>query len=66
MYTKVLNQFQSKINELKNLTLDQDQFNSLISQLISSMNLDENIVVSPQNQCDTSSFLRHIASLCSI
>ena len=37
------NQFQSKINELKNLTLDQDQFNSLISQLISSMNLDENI-----------------------
>ena len=37
------NQFQSRINELKNLTLDQDQFNSLISQLISSMNLDENI-----------------------
>ena len=32
-----------KINLLKDLTLDQEKFNSLISQLISNMSLDENI-----------------------
>ena len=37
------NQFKNKINELKDLTLDQEKFNSLISKLISNMRLDENI-----------------------
>ena len=36
-------QFKSKVAELKNLTLDQEKFNSLISKLISEMSLDENI-----------------------
>ena len=36
-------QFKSKVAELKNLTLDQEKFNSLISKLISKMSLDENI-----------------------
>ena len=35
--------FKSKISELKDLSLDQEKFNSLISQLISEMSLDENI-----------------------
>ena len=35
--------FGSKINKLKDLTLDQEKFNSLISELISSMSLDESI-----------------------
>ena len=43
-YKKDLNeQFKNKINLLKDLTLDQEEFNSLISQLISDMSLDENI-----------------------
>ena len=43
-YKKDLNdQFKTKISELKNLTLDQEKFNSLISQLIEKMRLDENI-----------------------
>ena len=43
-YTKDLNErFNNKINLLKDLTLDQEKFNSLISQLISDMSLDENI-----------------------
>ena len=43
-YKKDLNdQFKDKIKELKNLTLDQEKFNSLISQLIEKMRLDENI-----------------------
>ena len=37
------NQFTSKIAQLKELALDQDKFNSIISQLISDMSLDENI-----------------------
>ena len=37
------NQFTSKITQLKELALDQDKFNSIISQLISDMSLDENI-----------------------
>ena len=42
-YKKDLNdQFKNKIAELKELTLDQEKFNSLISKLISSMSLDEN------------------------
>ena len=36
-------QFKGKIEELKELTLDQNKFNSIISQLISNMSLDENI-----------------------
>jgi len=43
-YKKDLNdQFKSKISELKDSTLDQKKFNSLISELISNMSLDENI-----------------------
>ncbi len=42
-YKKDLNdQFKNKIAELKELTLDQEKFNFLISKLISSMSLDEN------------------------
>jgi len=42
-YKKDLNEkFKGKIKELSNLTHDQAQFNSLISDLISNMNLDEN------------------------
>ena len=43
-YSKDLNdQFKNKINELKDSTLDQQKFNSLISLLISQMSLDENV-----------------------
>ena len=35
--------FGNKINKLKDLTLDQEKFNFLISELISSMGLDESI-----------------------
>ena len=43
-YKKDLNsQFKDKLGELKDLTLDQEKFNSVISQIISEMNLDENI-----------------------
>ena len=37
------NQFASKIAQLKELALNQEKFNSIISQLISDMSLDENI-----------------------
>ena len=37
------NQFASKIAQLKELALNQDKFNSIISQIISDMSLDENI-----------------------
>ena len=36
-------QFKKKIEELNNLTIDQAKFNSLISDLISKMSLDENL-----------------------
>ena len=36
-------QFKKKIEELNNLTLDQAKFNSLISDLISKLSLDENL-----------------------
>tara|TARA_B100000575_G_scaffold242957_1_gene206486 strand:+ start:98 stop:1894 length:1797 start_codon:yes stop_codon:yes gene_type:complete len=43
-FKKDLNeQFKDKITELKDFTLNQEKFNSLISQLISKMSLDENI-----------------------
>ncbi len=43
-YKKDLNdQFKDRMAELKELTLDQEKFNSLVSKLISSMSLDENI-----------------------
>ena len=43
-YKKDLNeQFKNKITELKDLTLNQEKFNSLISKLISKMSLDEKI-----------------------
>ena len=41
-FKKDLNErFKSKINDLKNLTLDQEKFNSIISKIISNMSLDE-------------------------
>ena len=43
-YKKDLNdKFKDKISELKDATLDQKRFNFLISDLISNMNLDENL-----------------------
>ncbi len=43
-YKKDLNEkLKSKINELQDLTLDQEKFNSLISQLISNLSLDQTI-----------------------
>ena len=43
-YKKDLNEkFKDKINQLNDLTLDQEKFNSLISELIANMNLDENL-----------------------
>ena len=43
-YKKDLNnQFKDKISELKDLILNQEEFNSLISQLITDMSLDESI-----------------------
>ncbi len=35
--------FKDKINQLNDFTLDQEKFNSLISELIANMNLDENL-----------------------
>ncbi len=43
-YKKDLNEnFKDKINQLNDYTLDQEKFNSLISELIANMNLDENL-----------------------
>ena len=43
-YKKDLNEkFKDKIGQLNEFTLDQEKFNSLISELIANMNLDENI-----------------------
>jgi len=43
-YKKDLNEkFKDKIIQLNEATLDQEKFNSLISKLISNMNLDENL-----------------------
>ena len=43
-YKKELNhQFKDKIDELNNLALEQEKFNSLVSELISNMSFDENI-----------------------
>ena len=40
-YKKDLNEkFKNQINDLKALTLDQEKFNSIVSKLISNMNLD--------------------------
>ncbi len=44
IYKKDLNEnFKNKIKELNNLTIDQKKYNSLISSLISKMNLDESL-----------------------
>ena len=43
-YKKDLNEkFKDKISELKESTLDQEKYNSIISQIITDMSLDENI-----------------------
>ena len=36
-------QFKNKINDLKHLTLNQEKYNALVSQIISNMSLDENL-----------------------
>ena len=43
-------QFKGKIKQLSNLTHDQAQYNSLISDLISNMNLDENFEEEEKNE----------------
>ena len=44
IYKKDLNnKFKDKIDELQNLTLDQEKYNSIISELISNMRLDDNV-----------------------
>ena len=43
-YKKDLNEkFKDKISELKESTLDQEKYNSIISQIITDMSLDENM-----------------------
>ncbi|MDA9619141.1 cobalamin biosynthesis protein CobT [Candidatus Pelagibacter bacterium] len=43
-YKKDLNEkFKGKISQLNEFTLDQEKFNSLVSELIANMNLDENL-----------------------
>ena len=50
-YTKDLNEkLKGKIKQLSNLTHDQNEYNSLISDLISNMNLDENLEEEESNQ----------------
>ena len=50
-YTKDLNEkLKGKIKQLSNLTHDQNEYNSLISDLISNMNLDENLEEEENNQ----------------
>jgi len=50
-YQKNLNEkFKGKIKQLGNLTHDQAQYNSIISDLISNMNLDENLEKEERNE----------------
>ena len=50
-YKKDLNEkFKGKIKQLSNLTHDQAEYNSLISDLISNMNLDENLEEEEKNE----------------
>ena len=50
-YTRDLNEkLKGKIKQLSNLTHDQNEYNSLISDLISNMNLDENLEEEENNQ----------------
>ena len=52
-YKKDLNEkFKDKIVQLDEATLDQKKFNSLISELISNMNLDENLEEEEKNNDD--------------
>jgi cobaltochelatase CobT len=55
-YKKDLNKkFKDKINQLNEATLDQKKFNSIISELISKMNLDDNLDEEEQNEEDNNS-----------
>ena len=55
-YKKDLNdKFSDKISKLKDLTLDQEKYNSLISQIISKMNLDENNIDNEEKKDDENS-----------
>ncbi len=50
-YQKNLNEkFKGKIKQLSNLTHDQDQYNSIISDLISNLSLDENFENEEKNE----------------
>ncbi|MBD1150033.1 cobalamin biosynthesis protein CobT [Pelagibacterales bacterium SAG-MED29] len=50
-YQRDLNEkFKGKIKQLGNLTHDQDQYNSIISNLISNMHLDENLEKEEKNE----------------
>ena len=50
-YQKDLNEkFKGKIKQLNNLTHDQAQYNSIISDLIANMNLDENLEKEEKNE----------------
>ena len=50
-YKKDLNnQFKNKIEELKNFTLNQEKFNSLVSKIISNMSLDETVNEEEKNE----------------
>ncbi len=50
-YQKNLNEkFKGKIKQLSNLTHDQDQYNSIISDLISNLSLDENLENEEKNE----------------
>ena len=52
-YKKDLNdKFSNKISKLKDLTLEQEKFNSMISQIISKMNLDENNIDNEEKKDD--------------
>ncbi len=50
-FKKDLNEkFKGKIKELHSIAYDQDQYNSLVSDLISNMNLDENLQEDQKNE----------------
>ena len=55
-YKKDVNEkFKDKINQLNDLTLEQEKFNSLISEVIANMNLDENLDEEKKNDDEQNS-----------
>ena len=60
-FKKDLNdQLKNRINDLKDLALDQEKFNSLVSKMITDMSLDENINEEDQLRADMYSFLANL------